>query len=80
MRSEKVHNVQLGLVQNGIYALEKISSSVQLKSASLGKAHNVQFSSGQEGMDALRKAHMRSTPFSRTFPQNVAFETVPMFV
>ena len=36
-------------------------------------------SSVQDGICALRKAHMRSTPSFRSFP-NVAFETVPMFV
>ena len=40
---------------------------------------SVQFSSAQDGTHALGKAHMRSTPFLRSFP-NVAFETVPMFV
>ena len=45
-----------------------MSSSVRFKSVSLGKAHNVQFSSGQDGIDALGKAHMRSTPFFRSFP------------
>ena len=40
----------------------------------------VQFSSVQEGMYALGKAHiMRSTPSLRSFP-NVALETVPMLV
>ena len=33
----------------------------------------------QDGIYALGKAHMRSTPSPRIFP-NVAFETVPMFV
>ena len=36
-------------------------------------------SSVQDGIYALGKAHMRSTPSLRSFP-NVAFETVPMFV
>ena len=35
-------------------------------------------SSIQDGIYALEKAHMRSTPSLRSFP-NVAFETVPMF-
>ena len=39
----------------------------------------VQFSSVRDGIFALGKSHMRSTPFLRRFP-NVAFETVPMFV
>ena len=39
----------------------------------------VQFCSVQDGIYALGKAHMRSTPSLRSFP-NVAFETVPMFV
>ena len=39
----------------------------------------VQFSSVQDCIYALGKAHMRSTPSLRSFP-NVAFETVPMFV
>jgi len=39
----------------------------------------VQFTSVQDGIYALGKAHMRSTPSLRGFP-NVAFETVPMFV
>ena len=38
-----------------------------------------QFSSVQDGIYALRKAHMRSTPSLRSFP-NVALETVPMLV
>ena len=40
-----------------------------------------QFSSVQLKMVSMRseKAHMRSTPSLRSFP-NVAFETVPMFV
>ena len=33
----------------------------------------------QDGFYALKKAHMRSTPSLRSFP-NVAFETVPVFV
>ena len=37
------------------------------------------FSSVQDGIYALGKAHMRSTPSLRSSP-NVAFETVPMFV
>ena len=37
------------------------------------------FSSVQGGIYALGKAHMRSTPSLRSFP-NVAFETVPMIV
>ena len=39
----------------------------------------VQFSSVQDGIYALGKAHMRSTPSLSSFPK-VAFETVPMFV
>ena len=38
-----------------------------------------QFSSFQSGSYALGKAHMRSTPSLRSFP-NVAFETVPTFI
>ena len=38
-----------------------------------------QFSSVQDGIYALGKAHMRSTPSLRSFP-NVAFETVPVFL
>ena len=38
-----------------------------------------QFSSVQDGIYALGKAHMRSTPCLRSFP-TVAFETFPMFV
>ena len=37
----------------------------------------VQFSSVHDGMYAFGKAHMRSTPSFRSFP-NVALETVPM--
>ena len=40
---------------------------------------SVQFSLVQRGFYALGKAHLRSTPSLRSFP-NVAFETVPMFV
>ena len=40
--------------------------------------HRVQFSSVQDGISVLRKAHMRST-LSLSFP-NIAFETVPAFV
>ena len=36
------------------------------------------FSSIQDGIYTLGKAHMRSTPSLRSFP-NIAFETVPMF-
>ena len=39
----------------------------------------VVFSSVQDGIYALGKAHMRSTPSLRSFP-NVAFETVLMFI
>ena len=39
----------------------------------------VQFSSVQDGIYALGRAHMRSTPSLRSFP-NVVFETVLMFV
>ena len=40
---------------------------------------SVQFDSVQDGIYALGKAHMLSTPSLRRFP-NVAFETVQMFV
>ena len=40
---------------------------------------SVQFSSVQDGIYALGKAHIRSTPSLRSFP-NVAFEAVPLFV
>ena len=40
---------------------------------------SVQFGSVQDGIRALGKVHMRSTPSLRSFP-NVAFETVAMFV
>ena len=40
---------------------------------------SVQFSSVQDGIYALRKAHMRSTPSLRSFP-SLALETVPMLV
>ena len=40
---------------------------------------SVQFSSVEDGIYALGKAHMRSTASLRRFP-NVAFETVLMFV
>ena len=43
---------------------------------SLGRAQD---SSVQDGICALRKAHMRSTPSLRSFP-NVALETVPILV
>ena len=39
----------------------------------------IEFNSVQDGIYALRKAHMRSTLSLRSFP-NIAFETVPMFV
>ena len=39
----------------------------------------VHFSSVQDGIYALKKAYMRSTPSLRSFP-SVAFETVPMFL
>ena len=39
----------------------------------------VQFSSVQDGIYALGKAHMRSTSSLRSFP-NVVFKTVPTFV
>ena len=38
-----------------------------------------QFSSVQDGIYALGKAHMHSTPSLRRFP-NVAFETVPVYI
>ena len=37
------------------------------------------FGSVQDGIYALGKAHMRSSPTLRRFP-NVGFETIPMFV
>ena len=37
------------------------------------------FSSAQDGIYALGKAYMRSTPSLRSFP-DVVFETIPMFV
>ena len=40
---------------------------------------SVQFSSAQDGIYALGKAHMRFTPSLRSFP-NVALERVPMLV
>ena len=42
-------------------------------------AEEKQFSSVQDGIYALGKAHMRSIPSLRSFP-SVAFQTVPMFV
>ena len=47
--------------------------------AGLIQVNSVQFSSVQGGIYALGKAHMRSTPSLRCFP-NVALEPVPMFV
>ena len=38
----------------------------------------LQFSSVQDGIYALGKAHMRPIPSFRSFP-NEAFETIPMF-
>ena len=43
------------------------------------KARPVQFSSVQDGICAVGKAHTRSTQPLRSVP-NVAFERVPMFV
>ena len=40
---------------------------------------SIQFNSVQNGIYALGKAHIRSTPSLRSLP-NVAFEAVPMFV
>ena len=40
---------------------------------------SVHFSSVQDGICTLRKAHICSTPSLRSFP-NVGFETVPMFI
>ena len=40
---------------------------------------SVQISSFQDGIYVLRRAHMRSTPPIRSFP-NVVFETIPVFV
>ena len=39
----------------------------------------MQFSSVQDGINALGKAHMHSTPSLKRFP-NAAFQTVPVFV
>ena len=44
-----------------------------------GVSSSVQFSSVQDGIYALLKAHVRSTPSLRSFP-NVSLETVPMLV
>ena len=44
----------------------------------VSRSQTVQFSSVQDGIYALRKAHMRSTPSLRNF-SNVTFETVPVF-
>ena len=43
------------------------------------KLVETEFSSIQDGVYALGKAHMRTTPFPRNFP-NAALETVVMFV
>ena len=43
------------------------------------KVGSVQFSSVQDGIYALGKAHLRSTPSLRSFP-NLAHETVPILV
>ena len=52
-----------------------------LKNKQKTKQHfiRIQFSSVQDGIYALGKAHLCSTPSLRSFP-NVAFETVPLFV
>ena len=46
---------------------------------SSGESSSIQLSSFQINIYALGKAHMRSAPSLRSFP-NVAFETAPMFV
>ena len=53
--------------------------AVSLKTKRKNVISNAQFSSAQDGIYALRKAHMRSTTSLRSSP-NVAFETGPMFV
>ena len=50
-----------------------------LTCGSLGGRNQVHFSSALDGIYALGKAHMRSTPSRRSVPK-VAFETVPVFV
>ena len=49
------------------------------QTAAISGHSSVQVSSVQEGIYALGKAHMRSTPSVGGFP-NVTFETVLMFV
>ena len=54
-----------------------VTSVVNDQDAKMHKEN--QFSSFQSGGYALGKAHMRSAPSLRSFP-NVAFETVPTFI
>ena len=60
------------LVQGSCYSSSYAEPTILLFSS-------VQFSSVQDGIYALGKAHMRSTPSLGSFP-NVALETVSMLV
>jgi len=66
---------QIALVGTGIFAL--VAYAAVMNTAP--EFSSVQFSSVQDGIYALGKAHMRSTPSLKSFP-NVALETVPMLV
>ena len=64
--------------ESGIYLSIYLYNIIEIRiSLSLSLSLSVQFS--PNGIYALGKAHMRSTPSLRSFP-NVPFETVQMFV
>ena len=56
-----------------------LKTPLHLKENTILGSVEVPLSSVQDGMYALSKAHMRSTPSLRSFP-NVALETVPILV
>ena len=72
---QRVANVSLWL-PSLVFLCRTPLTSLQVNPVTNSKP---QFSSVQNEIYALRKAHMRSTPSLRSFP-SVAFETVPMFV
>jgi len=70
-----VHRGFLGDLFGGVTT---VAGTVRKDRCTLGVVWHHLFSSVQDGIYALGKAHMRSTPSLRSFP-NLAFETVPVF-
>ena len=60
-----------------VYEVHASTKQNQPEDFNPSSSSSLQFSSDQDGIYVLGKAHVRSTPSLRSFA-NVAFETVPM--